>query len=148
MFFLKDLPTRDMIERYAATHAAGRAGDIQRTLNLMGAVSRLIRTLDAFFAAHDFSQLKFMILMVIDRELETDSLTFSQIASKIDVSRPVLSRTVASLLDAGFLLEQADKQDGRVRHLSISPDGRSKLETLWPEYFTLLTDRAAKEGLA
>ena len=132
MFFLKDLPTRDMIERYAATHAAGRAGDIQRTLNLMGAVSRLIRTLDAFFAAHDFSQLKFMILMVIDRELETDSLTFTQIASK---------------MDAGFLSQRADKQDGRVHHLSISPDGRSKLETLWPEYFTLLTDRAAEEGL-
>lgn len=147
MFFLKDLPTRNMIERYAGRHAAGRGGDIDRTLTLMRDASRLIRRLDSFFAANDFSQLKFMILMVIDREPERSALTFSEIAFRIDVSRPVLSRTVSALIDAGLLSEKADKADGRVRHLSISPQGMTKLESLWPDYFELLTNSPEAEAL-
>ncbi|WP_424338779.1 MarR family winged helix-turn-helix transcriptional regulator [Henriciella sp.] len=137
-----------MIDRYANQHAAGKAKQIERTLHTLRAASRLIRLLDAFFARHDFSQLRFLILMVIDRDTARDRFTFSEIAAKTDVSKPVLSRTMRSLVESGVLVEEADPDDGRVRHYSISPLGEEKLASLLPDYFSLLTSTAEKEGIA
>ncbi|MEM5518652.1 MarR family transcriptional regulator [Henriciella sp. AS95] len=148
MFFLKDLPSLDMIERYADQHAAGKAREIERTLHTLRAASRLIRLLDAYFARHDFSQLRFLILMVIDRDTQRDRFTFSEIAAKTDVSKPVMSRTMRSLVESGLLVEETDPDDGRVRHYSISPLGQDKLASLLPEYFALLTSTAETEGIA
>lgn len=147
MFFLQDLPSLEMIDRYASQHAAGKAREIERTLHTLRAASRLIRVLDAYFARHDFSQLRFLILMVIDRDPERDSFTFSEIAAKTDVSKPVMSRTIRSLVESGLLVEEADEDDGRVRHYSLSPLGKEKLASLLPDYFALLTSVAEKEDI-
>ena len=139
MFFLKSLPTDAMIGRFATQYAPGRAAQIGSTLQLLRDASQLIRQLDSFFARHDLSQLKFLILMVIDREPGRKALRFSDIAARIDVSRPVLSRTVNAMLDAGLLHEAPDEKDARVRHLSITPAGQSAFDALLPEYFVILT---------
>ncbi len=147
MFFLQDLPSLEMIDRYASQHAAGKAKEIERTLHTLRAASRLIRVLDAYFARHDFSQLRFLILMVIDRDTGRDRFTFSEIAAKTDVSKPVMSRTISNLVESGLLIEEAGKADGRVRHYSISPPGEEKLASLLPGYFALLTSTAEQEGI-
>ncbi len=148
MFFLQDLPSLEMIDRYASQHAAGKAREIERTLQTLRAASRLIRVLDTYFAQHDFSQLRFLILMVIDRDPGRDRFTFSEIAAKTDVSKPVMSRTIRNLVESGLLVEEADEEDGRVRHYSISPLGQEKLASLLPDYFKLLTTVAEKEDIA
>lgn len=145
MFLLRDLPTRSMIERYAAAHAPGKAATIEQTLAALRQASRLIRRLDTFFAAHDISLLRFLILMVIDREPNRDWLTFSEIADRIDVSRPVLSRTIKSLRAAELLTETADTKDARITRLSISADGQARFDSLLPDYFAILADADALE---
>ena len=139
MFFLKALPTDTMIARFADQYAPGKTGEIGETLKLLRDASRLIRQLDAFFARHDLSQLKFLILMVIDREPAREALRFSDIAARIDVSRPVLSRTVNAMLESGLLGETPDDKDARVRHLAIAPAGQTVFNSLLPEYFAILT---------
>ena len=62
----------------------------------------MIRKLERYFAGHGLSQLKFHVMIVIDREPEHDSLRQSDIAERIDVSKPVLHRTIGALVDAGL----------------------------------------------
>lgn len=139
MFFLKELPTREMIENYRHQFEEINVDNVERTLITLRNSSLLLRELEDYFAQHGLSQLKFLILIVIDRELERISLTSAEIAERIDVSKPVLSRTINKLLDDKLLVAQADDSDGRVKHLSLSKQGKNTLQTLLPDYYLLIS---------
>ncbi len=145
MFFLAELPTRDMIDGYAGRHAPGQGQAIEDTLLLLRRASALIRQLDTYFAGHGFSQLRFLTLIVIDREPVRDWLSFSEVASRLDVSRPVVSRTVRSLVEDGFLTERPDADDKRSRRLSLTRKASGKLDALLPGYFEIIAAHAASD---
>lgn len=142
MFFLAELPTRDMIEGYAGRHAPGQGQAIEDALVLLRRASALIRKLDAYFAGHGLSQLRFLTLIVIDREPARDWLSFSEVAARLDVSRPVVSRTVRALVEDGLLQERPDPEDKRARRLSLTPKAASTLEALLPGYFKIIAARS------
>ena len=98
MFFLKELPTEQMVKDYVAKTGVGSTDTISKALLMLREASHLIRLLDAYFSSHDLSQLKFLILVVIDREPEIDSLRQSEINQRLDISKPVLNRTINSYL--------------------------------------------------
>ena len=138
MFFLKDLPSQNMIARY--TGLGGDVARISAALTEMRRASEMIRKLERYFAGHGLSQLKFHVMIVIDREPEHDSLRQSDIAERIDVSKPVLHRTIGALVDAGLLCSAPDPTDGRAALLSLSESGSAKLAEILPGYFqTILT---------
>ncbi len=138
MFFLKELPARAMIENYSRQFKELDVDNVEKTLITLRNASLLLRELEDYFAQYGLSQLKFLILIVIDRELERTSLTSAEIADRIDVSKPVLSRTINKLLDDELLLVKADDCDGRVKHLSLSKQGKKALNTLLPDYYLLI----------
>ncbi|MEO1101304.1 MAG: MarR family transcriptional regulator [Pseudomonadota bacterium] len=142
MFFLAELPTRDMIEGYADRHAPGQGQAIKDALVLMRRASALIRELDAYFAGHGLSQLRFLTLIVIDREPDRDWLSFSEVAARLDVSRPVISRTVRALVGDGLLQERPDADDKRARRLSLTPKAARALEALLPGYFSIIASQS------
>ncbi|WP_395343133.1 MarR family winged helix-turn-helix transcriptional regulator [Ningiella sp. W23] len=144
MFFLKDLPTKCMVENYAELYCPSDSAEVIKQLKMMREASILVRQLDSYFASHDISQLKFLILMVIDRELDRDWLYAVEISERLDVSKPVLSRAVKTLTDNGFLLTSKDSKDGRAIVLTLSDKGKSALESLLPDYFNILTKRSHK----
>ena len=136
MFFLKALPSQGMIARYIGSD--GDTASIARALAAMRRASEMIRKLERYFAAHDLSQLKFHVMIVIDRDPDHDSLRQSDIADRIDVSKPVLHRTIAALVDAGLLLSAPDPDDGRAALLSLSESGKAKLDEILPGYFQIV----------
>ena len=87
MFFLKELPTQTMIDKYAAQFAEMDREKFSDALHMLRRASLLIRKLEAYFSKHGLSQTRFLILMVLDREPETDSLTISDIVDRLDVSK-------------------------------------------------------------
>lgn len=145
MFFLAELPTRDMIEGYAERHAPGQGQVIEDTLVLLRRASALIRQLDAYFAGHGFSQLRFLTLIVIDREPARDWLSFAEVATRLDVSRPVVSRTVRALVEEGLLQERLDENDKRARRLSLTRKASATLEALLPGYFQIIASHAGAD---
>ncbi|MEM8838857.1 MAG: MarR family transcriptional regulator [Pseudomonadota bacterium] len=140
MFFLKDLPTRQMIEGYVTTLEAGDEDAIETALIMMRDASVLVRRIDQYFQAENLSQLRFLIMIVIDREPERPWLYQGEVAERLDVSKPVLTRAVQSLMDAGLLTVSPDEDDKRWKRLSLSPDGTKRLHALLPGYFQLISD--------
>ncbi|EIA2085013.1 hypothetical protein V4X21_004664 [Escherichia coli] len=77
MFFLKELPTRQMLDSYQKRFPAMKIDMVESALMLLRQASLLIRILDAYFAKHNLSQLRFLILVVLDREIDRDGLMAS-----------------------------------------------------------------------
>lgn len=144
MFFLKDLPTRRMIESYSGYYDTGPE-TIRDGLALLRRASLLIRRLDAYFARHGFSQLRFLFLIVIDREEDRDSLTVGEITERLDVSGPVVARTLRTLLDDGLVTKVTDENDSRIRHIALTPEGRERLTTILPGYFRIIANEMEGE---
>lgn len=143
MFFLKELPSRQMVETYASRHGV-EARTVESALTLMRKASLLIRRLEAYFAEHDLSQLRFLILIVIDREPERHTLTIGEITDRLDVAGPVVTRTLKSLDEAGLVTIAPDRQDRRTRHVGLTLDGRDKLASVLLGYFRIIDEAMGK----
>ena len=139
MFFLKELPTRLMIEGYAAQHASLDADAVQDALGLMRQASLMVRRLEAYFAEHELSQLRFLVLIVIDREPERETLSIGEITHRLDVSKPVMTRTIARLVAGGLIAVEPDPSDARGKVVRLTAAGRAKLADVLPDYFVLLS---------
>ena len=140
MFFLRELPTRMMIDKYVAEAGTGDTDVIAQTLSMLRKASQLGRQLDAYFSVQNLSQLKFLILVVIDREPDTDRLRQSEVNQRLDVSKPVLHRTVMAMLDAGLLERSEDLNDARAHKLSLTEAGKTTLKAILPGYFQMISD--------
>lgn len=138
MFFLKQLPTRSMLEDYHRRYPQMNIDAVDGALHLLRRASVLMRELDAYFAAHGLSQLRFLILVVLEREPGRDSLMASEVAERLDVSRPVMTRTLQALEKDGLLSMAAHGQDGRARLISLSPAGRQALAAVLPGYYGVI----------
>jgi len=140
MFFLRELPTEMMIDGYVSKIGVGDVDTVSRALSMMRDASQLGRLLDAYFASHNLSVLKFHILMVIDREPDVDSLRQSEINQRLDVSKPVLHRTVASLLKEGLLVRSDDPADSRTHRLALTHQGQTVLADVLPGHFETISN--------
>ena len=138
MFFLKDLPTREMIERNSELAPDLDAGLVGEALVLMRRASLLIRELEAYFTGYGLSQLRFLILIVIYREPRDDGLTISTISDRIDVSKPVMTRTLQGMAEDGLIAIAGCGLDKRAKIVTITPLGRERLRDLLPGYFSLI----------
>ncbi len=146
MFFLKELPSREILERYHTRFPEMQVDMVQDALQLMRRASILIRRLDEYFAGHDFSQLRFLICVVIDREQDREQLTAGEIAARLDVSKPVMARTLHSLKESGFVEIAVDTQDKRAKRIGLTSSGVQKLNAILPGYYAVIQDFMTNEG--
>ena len=145
MFFLKDLPTQQMLQSYGARFSEMDADAVDAALRLLKRASLLMRELEAYFAARGTSQTQFLTLMVIDREPEQVGLLPSEIANRLDVSRPVVTDTIKALERAGWLDTNRAAEDGRAKRVSLTIEGRAGLADLLPGYFALIAHFMARD---
>lgn len=138
MFFLKELPTKQMIEGYAQRYPIKNADAIDKALMMMRQASVLVRQIETYFSSYGISQLRFLILVVIDREQERDNLLVSEISDRIDVSRPVITRTLQSLTRDKLIVIKADNSDGRAKQVSLTGKGRELLQEILPGYYAVI----------
>lgn len=137
MFFLKVLPDEAMITRF--TGSPERSAKVHQSLRRMREASLLIRQVERYFSGYGLSQLKFLIMIVIERENDRDSLRASEISARLDVSKPVLHRSIQALIEQGLIVGMADPQDKRAELLSLTKAGRDVLNAALPGYFDVMT---------
>lgn len=135
MFFLKELPTRQMLEAYQKRFPDMKIDTVESALRLLRQASLLLRMLDAYFAKHNLSQLRFLILVVLDREIDRGGLMSSEVAARLDVSRPVMTRTLKTLSDDGLLDFDEHNADGRAKLIRLTTKGRRTLQEVLPGYY-------------
>lgn len=135
MFFLKELPTREILERYHERFPGMRPEVVMEALHLMKKGSLLIRRLDEYFAGQGLSQLRYMILVVIDRQRGRDEMTVTELAANLDVSKPVMTRTLKGLAEDGLVDVAAGPDDRRVKLVRLTRAARDKLAAILPGYY-------------
>ena len=145
MFFLKTLPSARMVEGYAGAHDV-QAETILDALTLMRRASQMIRRLESFFSSHGLSQLRFLFLMVIDREPDRDMLTVGEITDRLDVAGPVVARTLRVLEGDGYVTAERDENDARAKQVKLTPKALALLKRLLPDYFSILADEMARSA--
>jgi len=129
-----------MVERYAADYPNLDVDATLIALHAMREASLLIRRLESYFAAHGLSQLRFLVLIVIDREPDRDALSISEIIDRIDVSKPVMSRTLGKLEADGLVDIGSNDDDGRLKTVRLTATGSAKLASLLPGYYEILAE--------
>ncbi|WP_422366125.1 MarR family transcriptional regulator [Pelagibius sp.] len=144
MFFLKDLPTQDMLQGYQARFPVMDAPTVETALKLLRRASLLLRELDAYFAAHRLSQTRFLILVLLDRDPTVDGLSVTEIAGKLDISKPIVTNTLRALAADGLLKIVTNEDDLRARWVTLTARGRKRLHKVLPGYFELIQDFMAR----
>jgi DNA-binding MarR family transcriptional regulator len=149
MFFLKELPTRQMLETYHKRFPQMNVESVDAALHLLRRASLLMRKLDTYFVNKNLSQLRFLILIVLDRESSRDGLMASEVAARLDVSRPVTTRTLQTLKDDGLLEFASHGEDARAKLVTLTSKGRLKLRNVLPGYYKVIEEfMEAKRGEA
>lgn len=143
MFFLKTLPSARMVEGYAGAYNVS-AETIIDALTLMRRASQMIRRLESFFSSHGLSQLRFLFLIVIDREPDRDRLTVGEITDRLDVAGPVVARTLRVLEANGYVTSHKDEDDARTKQVRLTPKAHTLLKRLLPDYFAILADEMGR----
>jgi DNA-binding MarR family transcriptional regulator len=140
MFFLKELPTRKMMQRYADRHPEMDVDKLDAALHILRQASHLLRRLEAYFATHGLSQTRFLILIVLDREPDRDHLTMGDLVDRLDVSKPVITTTLRSLQSDGLVTTTACRKDRRAKRIAITEKGRETLHCVLPGYYRLINE--------
>lgn len=138
MFFLKDLPSRQMLENYKKRFPQMNVDDVGAALKLLRQASVLLRRIEAYFTKHKLSQTRFLILVVLDREGKIGGLLAKEIANKLDISRPIVTNTLKSMKTGGLLNINSHADDGRARWITLTDKGREKLYAVLPGYYSII----------
>jgi DNA-binding MarR family transcriptional regulator len=97
-------------------------------LRLRWASKRLLSMYEARLTASGVSMSQFGLLAGIAEEPE---LAMSRLAEKRELSPSTLTRTLRPMEDAGWVEMFADPQNGRVRRLRLTREGRARLKAAY-----------------
>lgn len=99
-------------------------------------ISRRVR----FESSHSVAPHQFSVLS----RLEGTPRTPGELAEIERVAKPSMSRTVASLVEGGLVLRQADPTDGRQVILSLTSEGRASLKAIRRKRDAWMASRVAR----
>lgn len=143
MFFLKELPTLEIMRRYEAQYPEMNLERTVEALAMLRMASALIRRLDLYFQDYGLSQTRFLVLLVLDRDPNRRSYTAAALLERIDVSKPVMGQVLRGLESDDLIEVIASSTDGRAKNIAITPAGQDLLHRVLPGYFRLLDEHMA-----
>ena len=107
------------------------------------ATARLARTaLASRLLAHGFYAGQDQIMLALDRE---DGQTPGQLASRLGVRPPTITKTINRLQSQGFLEKRASANDGRQANIYLTETGRQAIQDI--EKSLRKTEKLAFKGL-
>ena len=83
-----------------------------------------------------------MLINLVDRLKESKNNTLSNIAAYLQVSTPVVSVSVKSLIRKGYLLKQLNLDDNRIFYLELTDKGRAHIQNA-----LAFSERLLKQGM-
>jgi DNA-binding MarR family transcriptional regulator len=118
-------------------------GDRSATMSRLHAAARLSRTaLAARLLNHGFYAGQDQIMLALNHE---DGQTPGQLASRLGVRPPTITKTINRLQVQGFLDKRASEQDARQAHIFLTGTGREAIRAI--ERSVRKTEKQALKGL-
>jgi DNA-binding MarR family transcriptional regulator len=114
-------------------------GDLPLDFRAMAAVSNLFRASAAVrrymerrvLAEDRLSWTSFVVLWVL---WVWGDMEARDLASAVGISRPTSTGVVTTLERRGYVERRRNAADGRMVRVSLTPEGRKKIETLFPKF--------------
>lgn len=144
MLQLRDLPTPEILEKFAERYPDADVTAISSFLYLLRVATDLSTALDTCLTKHDLLQGRWWVLILLMREANLTS-TPSLLAEKIGVSRATMTGLLDGLAQSGLVERVFAKQDRRSVQIQLTPAGQAKLDEVMPDYYKRL--RQCMRGL-
>lgn len=144
-FFLRDLPTENMLRALARRYPALDPSAIQTCAFLLRTGSDLLSVFEKILAGHGLSQAGFLTLIVLNRD-PGEEVTPSALAHKLGVTRATVTGLLDTLAKAGLIERVRHRADRRSVLVRLTGAGRRRLDRMLPGYYRQITRIMAGVG--
>lgn len=137
MLQLRDLPTVEMLEKFAARYPIADVTAVSSFLHLLRVATDLSIALDACLSEHGLLQGRWWVLILLMRE-DNKTSTPSLLAEKAGVSRATMTGLLDGLERDGLVKRVFDDEDRRRLSIVLTDAGQAKLDDVMPDYYARL----------
>ncbi len=137
MLQLRDLPTTEVLEKFAERYPDADVTAISSFLHLLRVATDLSIALDTCLAKHGLLQGRWWVLILLMREASQTS-TPSILADKAGVTRATMTGLIDGLEQSGLVARVFAKDDRRSVIISLTAVGQAKLDVVMPDYYRRL----------
>lgn len=139
MLQLRDLPTPEILRKFAQRYPEADISAISAFLNLLRVATDLSAALDECLSRHGLLQGRWWVLILLMRE-ETRTSTPSALADKAGVTRATMTGLLDGLERDGLLERIFDPDDRRRLSIKLTALGQAKLDEVMPDYYSRLRE--------
>ena len=144
MLQLRDLPTIEVLDKFAQRYQEADISAISGFLFLLRVATDLSIALDACLSKHALLQGRWWVLILLMRE-ENKTSTPSVLAEKAGVTRATMTGLIDGLAQSGLVLRIYTNDDRRSIKIALTDAGQAKLDVVMPDYYRRL--RQCMQGL-
>ncbi len=137
MLQLRDLPSRETLQKFALRYPQADISAISAFLHLLRIATDLSIALDECLSRHGLLQGRWWVLILLMRE-ETLTSTPSSLAEKAGVTRATMTGLIDGLERDGLVERLLDSQDRRSITIKLTAAGQVKLDDVMPDYYSRL----------
>lgn len=134
MFYLRDIPTNEVLQSHAQRYPGMSPMACEAFLVLLRVASDVLGGSDGYLSEHGLSQGRFTVLMILNRDPEL-GLSPSDLAERAGVTRATMTGLLDALEGEGLLTRTAHPQDRRMLTVRLTEVGVRRLDEMLPEYF-------------
>ncbi|MDR2219315.1 MAG: MarR family transcriptional regulator [Methylobacillus sp.] len=139
MLQLRDLPSTEVLKKFAQRYPQADISAISTFLHLLRVATDLSVALDACLSKHGLLQGRWWVLILLMREEALHS-TPSALAEKAGVTRATMTGLIDGLERDGLVERVFDSGDRRRVLIRLTAAGQSKLDTVMPDYYSRLRE--------
>ncbi|WP_047551504.1 MarR family winged helix-turn-helix transcriptional regulator [Methylotenera sp. G11] len=144
MLQLRDLPTAEVLGKFADRYPDADITAISSFLHLLRVATDLSVALDACLSKHGLLQGRWWVLILLMRE-DSKTSTPSVLADKAGVTRATMTGLIDGLEQGGLVERVYAKDDRRSVLVRLTDAGQAKLDIVMPDYYRRL--RQCMQGL-
>lgn len=134
MLQLKDLPTNQVLAKFAERYPDADITAVSVFLNLLKVATDLSVALDAYLSRHGLLQGRWWVLILLMRE-DSKTSTPSVLAEKAGVTRATMTGLIDGLEQSGLVERVNTKNDRRSVLIRLTDAGQAKLDAVMPDYY-------------
>ena len=137
MLQLRDLPTAEVLDKFAGRYPDADVTAVSSFLHLLRVATDLSLALDTCLSKHGLLQGRWWVLILLMRE-ESSTSTPSVLADKAGVTRATMTGLIDGLEQSGLVARVFTKGDRRSVLISLTDAGQAKLDVVMPDYYRRL----------
>ena len=137
LLMLKDLPQYECLLEASELYPSLDPTACEAFLHLLRTGDEVFEGVNHFFAERHISQGRFTVLMLLNRSCEGGPApsTPAELAEQSRVTRATMTGLIDTLEKDGLVTREADENDRRTLHVRLTPQGKSLVENMLPDYF-------------